>query len=558
MERLYKSADFFKQSLIALLLGVFLVGCGATLPAKQEIETGRHIEPSKPTAPEQIPEIVEQVPVDQSTPQSTPDLYSVVAQDLPVRELLFTIARDAAINIDVHPDVSGRVSLNAIDQTLPQILNRITRQTQVRWSYDYNGNLLIEQDSPYWNTYRVDYVNVSRSSSTAAEISTSIVSVGGGAGAEGNNSSVTITQNSVNNFWEVLVENLEDMVADGLTSEQANNTAQTTNDDSSGEAAAQEEAKLVIANAQSGVIAIKATDAKHKEVNAFLNFVKSRSLRQVLIEATVVEVALNDRYQAGVDWSGIDGNDSFVQNLTGGNLTDAPVSLLTINGSDVSATVKMLSQFGNSKILSSPKIMALNNQPAMLRVVDNKVYFTIEVEPTTISDGVVIPATYSSTINTVPVGFSMTVTPQVGDNDQVTLNVRPTISRIVQFVNDPNPVLAQEGVVNAIPEIQIREMESVLKVYSGQTAVLGGLMQDSLDTNTDGIPAMSRIPILGNLFSYRDDTASKTELIIFIRPVVIHQPSVNADLQQYKQFLPVGGASNLKSSSAFNSDFWGQ
>ncbi|MFX4226726.1 MAG: type II secretion system protein GspD [Porticoccaceae bacterium] len=200
----------------------------------------------------------------------------------------------------------------------------------------------------------------------------------------------------------------------------------------------------------------------------------------------------------------------------------------------------------------------MNNQSAMLRVVDNRVYFTIEVEPAPLNaNGIPTgQATYESTINTVPVGFSMVVTPQVGENDQVTLNVRPTISRIAGFVNDPNPVLAQEGIVNQIPEIQIQEVESVLKVFSGQTAVLGGLMQDSLQTQTDGLPAISRVPILGNLFSYRDDSATKTELVIFIRPVVVRQPSIEADLSDYKKFLPTDQGSSLNNSTQFKSDFW--
>jgi general secretion pathway protein D len=209
----------------------------------------------------------------------------------------------------------------------------------------------------------------------------------------------------------------------------------------------------------------------------------------------------------------------------------------------IAATIRMLSEFGELRVLSSPKIMALNNQAAMLRVVDNRVYFTIDAEPgiaaTASTPGT--PATYTSEVHTVPVGFVMSVTPQISDSDQVTLNVRPTISRIVRFVNDPSPILAEAGVVNSIPEIQIREIESILKVYSGQVAVLGGLMQDTLDNNTAGLPIASRVPGIRNLFSYRNDTATKTELIVFIRPVVVRQPSLDGDLEEYREFLPAGG-----------------
>jgi general secretion pathway protein D len=134
----------------------------------------------------------------------------------------------------------------------------------------------------------------------------------------------------------------------------------------------------------------------------------------------------------------------------------------------------------------------------------------------------------------------------------VTLNVRPTISRIVRYVNDPSPVLADAGVINAVPEIQIREIESILKVYSGDVAVLGGLMQDSLENTSAGLPGVSRVRGLGNLFSYKSESAVKTELIVFIRPVVIKQPSLDGDLEEYREFLPAGG---LASDGLFTSQF---
>lgn len=560
MESSINTTRILKASTIMVLAFFFLAACGATLPDRST--EGRHIPLPETELSEDIPEIVESsisandLP-ENSASQPTPDLYSVVAQDLPVRELLFTIARDAGINIDVHPDVAGRVSLNAVDQTLPQILDRISRQTKIRWSVDSSGNLLIEHDQPYWRTYTVNYVNVQRNSSTSAEIATAI----GGSG--GNSSSSSITQSSENNFWPTLIGNLAKLAFEEKPAvEETGDSEDEGEEESSSEGATESDgSENVIANPESGVIVIKATANKHQEVQSFLNFVESRALQQVMIEATVVEVTLNDRYRAGVDWSKLSLNgEGFTQSLTAGNISTPPNNVFTINnGSDISATVRALSQFGDSQVLSSPKIMALNNQSALLRVVDNRVYFTIDVEPATFSNGELqTVATFETAINTVPVGFSMSVTPQVGDSDQVTLNVRPTISRIVRFVNDPNPILAQEGVTNAIPEIQIREMESVLKVYSGQTAVLGGLMQDSLEKNTDGLPTVSRVPVLGNLFSYRDDTASKSELIIFIKPVVVHQPSLDADLKEYRHYLPAGGGSKLNTSKTINSDFWGR
>jgi MSHA biogenesis protein MshL len=274
--------------------------------------------------------------------------------------------------------------------------------------------------------------------------------------------------------------------------------------------------------------------------------VRTRALYQVLIEATVVEVTLNDQFQSGVDWNLLNrdnGQVSFVQSLTGLNLTNVPTNVLTIDksaGPDaITSTISLLNRFGDTQILSSPKLMALNNQTAMLRVVDSRIYFTLEVEPgipgTATSPA--IQPTFMSTINSVPVGFTMAVTPQISEDDRVTLNVRPTISRILGFVEDPNPLFRQAGVINSIPEIQIREIESILQIDSGQIAILGGLMQDTLD-------------IVGDLFNYRDESTVKTELIVFIRPVVIRQNSVDGDLQDYRQYLPTSASFNTSSQNS--------
>lgn len=520
----------------------------------EPIEAGRHLGDSTASLPspgpaEGIPAIVGNAPL-LSAPQpgTEPELFTIVAQDVPLRDLLFTMARDAGINVDVHPDVDGVITLNAINQTLPQILQRVARQTDIRWSFDESDNLVVEGDTPFWRTYTVDYVNVSRSAESQAQISTAIVAnlggqAGGGqqqAGGAGgiNNSQASLTQSFANNFWTTLTGNLRSLLGE---SEGDTDTA-----------------SAIVSNPETGLLSVRATGAQHAEIASFINSVQSRSLHQVLIEATIVEVSLSDDYQSGVDWDTLGTGENtevyFAQNLIAGSLTNAPFNVLRIDRSTASdpirATMRMLSQFGELRVLSSPKIMAINNQAAMLRVVDNEVYFNVEVEPAVVSSqGPATSATFTTNINTVPVGFVMTVTPQVSDDNQVTLNVRPTISRIVDYTRDPNPILAEEGIINEIPVIQVREFESILKVNDGQIAILGGLMEDSVRNNTSGLPVLSRVPGLRNLFSYRNDIASKTELIIFIRPVVVREASLSGDLSDYRQFLPVDG---LGSDSALS------
>jgi MSHA biogenesis protein MshL len=167
-------------------------------------------------------------------------------------------------------------------------------------------------------------------------------------------------------------------------------------------------------------------------------------------------------------------------------------------------------------------------------VVDNQVYFTIKAD--TVTNQTSANTTFTTTQNVIPVGFIMNVTAQISDGDMVTLNLRPTVTRIIGSVNDPNPSLGT--IKSPIPITQTREMESVLRVASGQTAILGGLMLDSFEGQTNGLPIASRIPFFGDLVSQRNDRSRKSELVIFVRPAVIRDASIDGDLAAYRRYLP--------------------
>jgi MSHA biogenesis protein MshL len=201
--------------------------------------------------------------------------------------------------------------------------------------------------------------------------------------------------------------------------------------------------------------------------------------------------------------------------------------------------LKLLESFGDVRVLSSPKISVLNNQTAVLKVVDNLVYFTIQAQTqNTGATNQPLLTTFTTTVNSVPVGFIMNLVPQISDADTVVLNLRPTISRKIGDVADPNPSLAAANVVSLIPVIQTREFESVLRVQSGQVAVLGGLMQDATSNVEDTIPGIYRIPGLGQLLSQRKDLTQKTELVVFLRPVVVRDASLDGDYSAYRTLLP--------------------
>lgn len=484
-------------------------------------------------ARQQIPAPVTQMPVvPEPTPAVAQETFSVVVTDVPLDQLLFSLARDAKINIDVHPGLSGQVTLNAIDQTLLQILDRIAAQVPIRYHFE-DRLLVVEPDQPYLRSYYIDYVNLTRSSSTTNSISTQIATTGGSAvegaaggsgsgGGDGNNSSTAVNSASDNQFWSGLKKNIAGMI--GLDSADAGTDIS------------------VIVSSETGLLTVRATHKQHLVIQEYLDRLMHSARRQVLIEATVVEVELNKKYQFGVDWSALNDNGtglSFNQELLGTSLNSPPVFtidyLSNTSWGTIASTVKMLQEFGNVKVLSSPKIMAINNQTALLKVVDNVVYFTIESETLVNSNSPGL-ATFTTTPHTVAVGFFMSVTPQISREEAVILNVRPTISRVTGFVADPNPELARENIESLIPQIQVREMESVLRVRSGQIAVLGGLIQDSIDLQDKGIPGLTSLDVVGDAFTYRNNQHKKSELVIFLRPRVV--TSIDQPLDVYSDLLP--------------------
>jgi len=506
---------------------------------------------SRATSTGTIPKpVLNTTPAAPNQPSESEDVYSVVVNDVDLRELLFALSRDASLNIDIAPDITGTITLNAVDQTLPQILDRITAFSDIRYSIK-NDVLVIEKDKPYFVHYDIGYLNMDRSSQSFVSISTEVATTGVGAvegnsgGGGGNNNSSTIIENRSNyHFWDSLIQNVEAIIYGG----DSIGSISTSSEDDSEESSEMERAPIantsIIANAESGVLSIKTSKKKHHEVQTFLDEVLNGAKRQVLIEASIVEVSLSDEYQAGVNWSKLvesgDSGFSFTQDLIGTNLANAPVSTLTYTGANsdsLNATVKLLNQFGNAKVLSTPKLMVLNNQTALLKVVDNIIYFTIDVEEDIQEN--FINRTFTSEIHSVPVGLVMSVTPQISNVDSVTLNVRPTISRVLKFVEDPNPALAESNTTSLIPEISVREMESVMQVNGGDTAIIGGLMQDEHGDDTSGVPGLSKLPWVGDLFSYKDKSYKKSELIIFIRPTVIKQANLSStELKRYEEYLP--------------------
>jgi len=585
-DRRSTTLPFLAASLIAL------GGCAQFRPSLPQSEGHIAAPAVKPQATADIPPPARvSTLVPPPVPQVKPQTYSVVVHEVPVKELLIALARDTRQNIDIHPLLSGVVSLNAINETLPAILERISRQVDMR--YETKGNtLIVSPDTPFIRTYVVNYVNIQRNTTSITGASGQLATTGqqggqgGGSQGAGNTSSTTVTTTSTSDFWKLLEQSARSILNSSMKQsqsvqarqdrlelikqEQELRTKQIEAASKAGQSApalASSMAGLagsqaitasllpddVIVNPVAGTITINGTEKQHLLISDYLTKVERGAQRQVLIEATIVEVNLSDNYQGGIDWSRlpVSGGLSFSQQLLRGFGTG--LSQLGANSfqlgytnpnSDVgnfNATIKLLQEFGNTRVLSSPKLMVLNNQTALLKAVDNLVYFEIQAQSNTTQG--VASTTFNSTAKTVALGVVMGVTPQINDDGRVLLTVRPTISRFLRFRNDPNPSLCDANrmncVANPVPEIQVREMESVLQIGNGQTVILGGLMQDNVQRNREQLPGADRIGELGELFRFRDERVSKSELVIFLRPTVVPNPSLDSDeLKFFRRFLP--------------------
>ena len=581
-----------------LLPLALLAACAAPTP-QQPLEGHLSTATTRTQAAADIPAPVQQtLALPKPRPAPKAETYSVVVNNVPVSDLLFALARDAKVNVDIHPGITGTVSLNAINQTLPQLLARIAKQVDMRFEMD-GPNLSVMPDSPFLKSYKVDYVNMARSVTGTVAANTQIATgqpgsgsgTGGAAttpGSSGNTSRTEIVNTSRNAFWDSLERNIKDILreTDKILPEGASETVieQASSQTASGAAALPQgsgpraaqavasalqsnpapgsssqasgnsvvrrstfrEAASVIINAETGVVTVRATGRQHEKVQEFIDRVVLASRRQVLIEATIVEVTLGDGYQQGIEWTKV------ITGATGVGLSVTPASINSNVGSavkpftlgyqnkqsnfEINSIVNILQAYGTAKVLSSPRLSVMNNQTALLKVVENFVYFNVKADTTTTANvGTTVAVT--TTPQSVSVGLVLSVTPQVGDTESVILNVRPSISSVVELKEDPNPSIPA-GVKNFVPQIRTREIESIMRVNNGEVAVLGGLMEDGINWKTGRVPILGNIPLIGEAFTTRNNAAVKSELVIFLRPVIIRDASLSGDFAPFRNQLP--------------------
>lgn len=318
-----------------------------------------------------------------------------------------------------------------------------------------------------------------------------------------------------------------------------------------------QDGKTLLINPGSGVVAVAADPGTQHTVERFLTEMERRSRRQVLLEARIVEVSLTNDSQMGVDWNSVlsagSGTGGPGTSITGG-FVPGTVSNPQLTSSDglftlgvanarVSATLTALARDGRLKVLSSPRLTALNNQKAILRVVQEQPYFLSN--STTSGAGSLAGSTTSVNITpiVVPVGIVLDIQAQIADNGDITLSVNPSVTQVARVESDTiGPASSPLASAN-LPVVDRRDLDTVVRIQSGQTLVLAGIIKTSDSVDNRGVPWLKDIPFLGALFKQNDLSKSRTELAIFITPTLLEDPAdIEANRQAAEQRLKDAGA----------------
>ncbi len=573
-------------------------GLAERLPAVDDDESGGSI-PSLQPYISSVPDNLKPMP-----------LVSVsVNQSVPVRDVLFELAEQAEYDLELDPRIRGSVIFTARNKPFDLVVQRISEIAGLR--YQFKDDILrVEVDTPYNKTYKIDYLSYVRTNSGNVRNNIGVVS---GEGTD-TGSSFEATSASEANFWGEVEVSLQQLLGRGtqasalktsrdprIVATEQNPEATTLmpeavegedgettinaapppdvvlnveslplddeEDPFSGEGSDGNAATFSM-NKQAGIINVFANEKSQKEVNDFLNLLRRSVTAQVLIEAKILEVTLNDEYIAGIDWRylgglGGQGSISFLSDgfgtldtlNAGGFPAPAPIGesivannsnfVLGFAGDDVQSFIQAVSGFGTVRALASPRLTVLNNQSAVLNVATNRVFFEVDIDVTT--DTGVTQTDIDSDIRNVPEGVLVNVQPSINlDNGTISMAVRPTITNIVNQVPDPaiqfvtasaTPPIT--GVVSNIPEVNVQEIDSVIQVRTGQPIVMGGLLQDRAVATNSGVPGLGEVPMMGSLFRKQSDLIQKTELVIFLKATILEAPGDtihDTDRDLYRMF----------------------
>jgi len=548
-----------------LFLSTTLLGCQTAPDAPTVInkELDKAIEAStkrkSPKPLKQLPSAVQQELMQQSLQTAKSSLLAekrleIAANGVKAQDFFAALVEDSPYSIAIHPDVSGSITLNLKEVTIQEALDVI----EELYGFDIRrqGNVIqVYAAGMRTETIPLDYLFITRNGSSSMRVNSGGVSEndpnsGGGSGNQssnrnsnqssnnrnnGNNnqngqnsqngsSGTNIYTNSESNYWEELKENLSTLIGISTTGGVGS------------------EGRSVIVSPQAGLVTVRALPSEITAVKTFINSSQEHLRRQVIIEAKIMEVTLNDDYQQGIKWDNVLGHvgSTDLTFQTTGDIVGSSVSAsiggltgISFTNADFSGVIELLSTQGNVQVLSSPRITATNNQKAVIKVGEDE-YFVTEISNTTTTG---TATTTSPEIELTPFfsGIALDVTPQINKEGDVILHVHPSVTITQEQTKTIR--LGSDNFALPLAQSSVRESDTIIRAKSGEIVVIGGLIETRKVDQESKTPLLGDIPLVGELFKSKSEATQKKELIIMLKPIVVQQDTWKNQLEDARALL---------------------
>lgn len=491
--------------------------------------------------------------------------FNVAFNNVPAQQFFRSIVAGTRYNMLVHPDVSGNISANLKDVTLVETLEAVRDM----YGYDYRiegARISIRPLTMQTRMFQVNYLTAQRRGMSNTRVSSTSVAdasmgnrnnggIGNGVqgfggqdgqgGQDGGNpngqlqlNSTDVQTRSDNDFWKDLKESIVAIVG------------------------TLEGGRSVVVSPQSGVLVIRAMPDELRNVDAYLKATQLSVDRQVILEAKILEVELSDRYQSGINWASFasfrggtanrvsggmiapgaslsplpynGGQPAVIQNgsglsaSTGFSLSNAASAAGSLFGfafqtNNFAALITFLESQGSVHVLSSPRIAAVNNQKAVLKIGTDEFFVTgITNNINTTNNSTIVSP--SVTVQPFFSGVVLDVTPQIDDKGNILLHVHPSVSQVTTVNKDVD--LGSGGTLRLpLAASSTSELDSIVRGRDGQVVAIGGLMRQASSGDVDQLPGADRIPLLGQLFRNKSRVSQKRELVVLIKPTIVEGAS---------------------------------
>jgi len=519
-----------KFPIMAVCLAFGIMGC-ASPRMTQVPETMALKQPPQVPAPVMRPELpkAEELP-----PAKEKSKFSLSVRDADLRDVFLLLSKDSGVNIIADKDVTGRISVDFTNLELSSALYAITRPLGYTFRMD-KGFIRITKPILETKTFRVNYITGKRTSTSTmnAAISTGNNSTGSsgsgtninissgtsGSGTSGSSSSsnqgsVTVTTTGTADFWKELRKGVEVIVFGDTKASGDSDGGFSRGDEKTG--------KKIVISELAGIVHVSDYSDNLERIEDFLKDVEQAARRQVMIQAHIIEVALNDDYRFGIDWDAVlqlPGNIdlSLSQSLrpTLLTLTD-PVFKVDFSHRKVNGILDAMKEQGQVNVLSSPKVSTMNNQKAVIKLTTKEVSWVTNSFTSGATGDVIVS-------NTTPqideIGLFLDVTPQVDNEGIITMQIHPSISEKLKDLTSPDGK-------NTKPLINTREVDTMIKTRNGQTIVIAGLITDKINDTTRRVPLLGDIPFVGAAFKQVVQENRKSELVILLTPYVLTDQSI--------------------------------